>query len=174
MGTTDTQAGGGVAQTVRDAAYRKLDDQKNRATDVVDNVAGAVRNMSQPLRDSSQNGIANYVDKAADRIERWAAELREKDLADVYRNVEDFARRQPALFLGIAFSAGVLAARFLKSSSDSPDQTGRAEGMTYGGRPGPSDRGQPGRVRSRDFSDRSAAVSTSPMSSDTASPREVL
>jgi hypothetical protein len=34
------------------------------------------------------------------------------------QEVERFARRQPALFLGGAFTLGLIAARFLKSSSE--------------------------------------------------------
>jgi hypothetical protein len=71
---------------------------------------------SQPLRDGGQAGIADYVNKAADGIERWANNLNHQDLDQAMRSVQNFARRQPALFLGIAFGAGVMAARFLKSS----------------------------------------------------------
>jgi hypothetical protein len=72
--------------------------------------------MSQPLRDGGQPQMADYVNKAADGIERWATQLRQQDLEDAVRAVEQFARRQPALFLGVAFGAGLMAARFLKSS----------------------------------------------------------
>jgi hypothetical protein len=42
--------------------------------------------------------------------------LREKDLQGLTRDTETFARRHPELFLGGAFLAGMLAARFVKSS----------------------------------------------------------
>jgi hypothetical protein len=82
-------------------------------------LAGAVRGMTQPLRDGGQGQMADYVNKAADGIERWASQLRQQDLEDAVRAVEQFARRQPAMFLGVAFGAGLIAARFLKSSSPS-------------------------------------------------------
>lgn len=107
---------GGIAQTVRETTYRRLDDQKGRAVDTLGSIAGAVREMAQPLRDGGQEGIANYVSKAADSIERWSGDLRQRDLEDAMRAVQEFARRQPALFLGMAFTAGILAARFMKSS----------------------------------------------------------
>jgi hypothetical protein len=40
------------------------------------------------------------------------------------RNVEDFARRQPALFIGGAFMLGLLGARFLKSSAQTDPSQG--------------------------------------------------
>ena len=109
---------GGIAQTLRDTTYRRLDDQKARASDTLGSFAGAVRGMTQPLRDGGQGAVADYVNKAADRIEQWASTLQQKDVEDAARAVQQFARRQPALFLGMAFTAGVIAARLLKSSSD--------------------------------------------------------
>jgi hypothetical protein len=115
-GTGETQSSG-IAQTIRDTTYRSIDGQKSRASDTLGSLAGAVRGMSQPLRDGGQGQIADYVNKAADGIERWASQLRQQDLEDAVRAVEQFARRQPAMFLGLAFGAGLVAARFLKSSS---------------------------------------------------------
>ena len=90
--------------------------QKERATGTLGAVAGAVRNATQGLRESGQTGLAGYVNRAADEIDRWTSRLREQDLDDAVREVQQFARRKPAIFLGVAFGAGVLAARFFKSS----------------------------------------------------------
>jgi hypothetical protein len=106
----------GIGQTLRDTTFRQLDDRKTRASDTLGSIAGAVRGMSQPLRDGGQSGIADYVNKAADGMERWAADLKRQDIDEALRAAQRFARRQPALFLGAAFTAGLLAARFLKSS----------------------------------------------------------
>jgi hypothetical protein len=115
--------GGSIKQTLRDTTYRQLDDQKARASDTLGSLAGAVRGMTEPLRDGGQSAVADYVNKAADGMERWASTLRHKDIEDAARAVQQFARRQPALFLGAAFTAGMLAARFLKSTS-SDQRTG--------------------------------------------------
>jgi len=121
-----------LGQTLRDTTYRQLDDRKARASDTLGSIAGAVRGMSQPLRDGGQSGIADYVNKAADGIERWAGDLKRQDVDDALRAAQRFARRQPALFLGAAFTAGLLAARFLKSSGGD----GRAD-MRYDTARGP-------------------------------------
>lgn len=115
-GTEQSQASG-IGQTLRDATYQKATDQKTRATDTLGSVASAVRSMTEPLRADGQSGVADYVDKAAGGIDRWANELRQRDLNDTIRVVHDFARREPAVFLGLAFGAGALLARFLKSST---------------------------------------------------------
>jgi hypothetical protein len=115
-GSGDTTSSG-ITQTLKDKTYQQLDGQKVRASDTLGNLAGAVRGMTQPLRDGGQEQIADAVNKAADGIERWASQLRQQDLDDAVRAVQQFARRQPAMFLGIAFGAGLIAARFLKSSN---------------------------------------------------------
>ena len=129
-GSTTTS---GITQTLRDTTYRSIDDQKARASDTLGSLAGAVRGMTQPLRDGGQPQIADYVNKAADGIERWASNLKQQDLEDAVRAVEQFARRQPAMFLGLAFGAGLVAARFLKSSSDDTRMRQYGEFDTSGG-----------------------------------------
>ena len=120
--------GSGIAQTLRDSTFRKLDDQKVRASDTLGSLAGAVRGMTQPLRDGGQSGIADYVNKAADGIEQWASTMRQQDIDDAMRSVQEFARRQPALFLGVAFSAGLVLTRFLKSTPASRGYRGSEHG----------------------------------------------
>ena len=125
--------GQGIAQTLRDTTYRGLDSQKARASETLGSFAGAVRGMTQPLKDGGQAGVADYVNKAADGIERWASQLGEQDIDDAMRAVQQFARRQPALFLGIAFTAGIVAARFLKSSNDNYNSSSQQYGSWGGG-----------------------------------------
>ena len=110
----------GMVDRVKDQAAAQLAGQKDRATDTLGSVATAIRQSSQPLRDNNQEMLANYVGKAADRLEQFSQQLRERDLNELMDEAKHFARRQPALFVGAAFAAGVLAMRFLKSSPDSP------------------------------------------------------
>jgi hypothetical protein len=105
-----------LRQLVRDKAYQQIGSQKERATGTLGAVAGAVRNATHELRERGQTGLAGYVNRAADEIDRWTSRLRDQDLDDAVRDVQQFARRNPAIFLGVAFGAGVVAARFFKSS----------------------------------------------------------
>ena len=108
----------GVMDRVRDAASAQVSTQKDRATDTLGTLASAVRQSTQTLRDQQQDTIAQYVERAADQIDRFSATLRNRDLSQLMADAQGFARRQPAVFIGVAFVAGVLAARFLKSSGD--------------------------------------------------------
>ena len=114
----DDKGQGGILHAVKDRATTQLKDQKGRATDVVDVLAHAVRQTTDRLRQERHDTIAQYVDRAAEQLERFSGTIRNKDVGELMRNVRDFARRQPTLFIGGSFVAGLLAARFLKSSRD--------------------------------------------------------
>lgn len=119
--TTGTQSRSIVGR-VRDQATNQLNTQKNKATEGLGNVVHAVRGTSQKLREEKHDTVARYVEQAANQIERFSNGLRQKDVGDLMNGAQRFARQRPALFVGSAFAAGLLGARFMKSSS----QRGRA------------------------------------------------
>jgi len=111
----------GLMDKVRQGATSQLSTQKNRATDGIGTVAQAVRQTSQQLRTQQHDTIANYIDQAANQLEQFSTRLRDKDIGELVRDAQQFARRQPAVFIGSAFAIGLLGARFLKSSRDRRD-----------------------------------------------------
>jgi hypothetical protein len=120
----------GMVDRVRHTAAAQLTSQKTRATDTLGSVAAAIRQSSQPLRDNNQAMLADYAGKAADQLEQFSTRLRERSLTELMDDAKRFARRQPALFVGAAFAAGALAARFLKSSPDGQRRF-RTEALDY-------------------------------------------
>ncbi len=115
---SDAGTKSGIMDRVRERATAQLSTQKDRATDGLGSVAQAVRQSAQPLRDHKQDAIAQYVEKAADKIDSFSTQLKNRDVNELVNDVQRFARRQPALFVGSAFALGVIGARFLKSSAD--------------------------------------------------------
>jgi hypothetical protein len=109
--------GASLTGVVREFASSQLLNQKRRATDGLGQVASAVRTITDQLRSQGHTTIAGYVQNAATRIERFSNGLRDRDLDQIARDVRQFARRQPALFVGSAFGVGLLSARFFKSSN---------------------------------------------------------
>src|SRR5215218_6842478 len=106
----------GLMDKVRQSASSQLGTQKDRATDGIGSVAQAVRQSTQQLRDQQHDTIARYVEQGADQLEQFANRLKNKDIGEMAREAQNFARRRPALFIGSAFALGLCAARFLKSS----------------------------------------------------------
>ena len=124
--TADASAPRSVVERVRESATSQLSTQKDRATNGLGTLAQAVRHSTQSFRDNQQDTVARYIEKAADQIERLSTRLRERDISDLLRDGQQFARRQPAMFIGAAFAFGLVTARFLKSSAGSAlDHTGR-------------------------------------------------
>ena len=121
----------GVVDRVRHTAAAQLTTQKTRATEALGSVAAAIRQSSQPLRDNNQATLADYAGTAADQLEQFATRLRERDLTELMDDAKRFARRRPAIFVGAAFAAGVLAARFLKSSPDGQQRFRSSEALDY-------------------------------------------
>lgn len=110
------QVAGQVLDTAKEQTTNRVSAGKDQVATTVDAVAEAIRQSSQGLRDQNQTAVAGYAEQAADRLGGAATYLRERDVPQLIGEAENFARRQPAVFLGAAFGLGLLAARFLKSS----------------------------------------------------------
>lgn len=116
------QKAGEVMEQARDKTKSWAEQQKCVTADSLHGVARAVRETGMHLRGQQDNPVhnyANFVEGSADAVERAAHYLRETDVDQMVGEVERFARRQPALFLGIAAALGFFAVRFLKSSGSS-------------------------------------------------------
>jgi ElaB/YqjD/DUF883 family membrane-anchored ribosome-binding protein len=109
----------------RDSASSSFNDSRHQAADKIGGIASAVRSTSQHLRSENQAGAANLTDSLADQVERLSSYLRDRDLRAFRDDVENFARRQPAVAIGVALGLGMLGARFFKSSR----RTDRFEGQ---------------------------------------------
>lgn len=93
-----------------------IDDTKHRAARELDSVANALRGCGGDLGSQEDSMLAPYVERVADQVGRVANMLETRTVNEIARDVESFARRNPAVFLGGCFAVGMLAARFLKSS----------------------------------------------------------
>ena len=129
--TLQHSGNGGIINKVRDKATAQLNTQKDRATDGIGTVVDAVRNATRQLRDQNHGTLADYVERSANQLERWSKDLRNRDVAELLRGAQNLARRQPAMFVGSAFTLGLLSARFLKSSSPDRDRS-RQSWQRYG------------------------------------------
>lgn len=107
---------------VAEKATSKIDEQKTNLAQGILSVADTIRGLGDNLGGTEQpnavaDAAAKYSGTIADKVEQFSGYLEDRDLREVIRDVEEFAHRQPLLFLGGAFALGVLAARFLKSSN---------------------------------------------------------
>jgi len=120
--TEQVQAQAGqLKDQARDYATSQLTSQKERAAGSLGTVADVLRQTSQQVREQDQGSVAQYIDKIADQAEQFSHTVREQDLSQLLDSTEQWARRQPALFLSGAVAVGFLATRFLKSSRPQQD-----------------------------------------------------
>jgi gas vesicle protein len=142
-----------VAGTVTNAAKQEADEIGNAAKDILDDTTEKVKSAVS----EQKNAGAEYLDKVAHAIHRAAGEfeadvpqaaryirragselstvakaVRQRDVHELVTEVEDVARRQPALFFGGAVILGFAALRFLKSAPPSSGQVtaGRVSSLT--------------------------------------------
>lgn len=108
----------------KDSASTSLNESRRQAADRIGGLASAVRSTSEHLRSEHQDRVAGLTDSLADQVERLSAYLRDRDLNAFRNDLESFARRQPAVAVGIALALGLLGARFLKSSQRSRGSSG--------------------------------------------------
>lgn len=111
---------GQARSMVRDAA----EQQKHRAAEGIHEFARSLHDMAGSLDEQQRDLTARYTHAAAEQLERAARGLEQRSMGDMLADVEHLARRQPALFIGGAFAAGFLLARFLKSSAEGEAASG--------------------------------------------------
>ena len=107
---------GGIQQKVTS----RVDEQKNKAADGLGGIADVFRNAGNELRNENET-MAQYVDMASDQLRRFADNIRQRGVADMMDDVNRFARRNPAMFIGGAFLVGFGIARFMKASAQRGD-----------------------------------------------------
>jgi len=108
-----------LVDTARQQATSQISMQQQRLAGTLNTVATALHDASREMRNQDEGPIAEYVDTAANQVEQFANMLRDQDLEQLMTATAQFARRQPALFLGAAFALGFAATRFIKSSTPS-------------------------------------------------------
>lgn len=112
------------AQGLAEQAQEAAESQKGRLADGATGIARALHHASAGLREDDQQTVGDYTEALATKVDQVAQFLQSRDLPTMAREVSSFARRQPALFLGGAFTLGMVAARFLKSSGGGSGQNG--------------------------------------------------
>lgn len=91
-------------------------EQKDVAASQIHGFASAVDKVAREL-ESENATMAGYARTVADAANRFSATMKHKDVDDLISMAEDFARRQPAAFVGMAALAGFAASRFLRASA---------------------------------------------------------
>ncbi|SDE70675.1 hypothetical protein [Limimaricola pyoseonensis] len=104
-----------MAEEARERAYEYGRGYKDEAANETSKIAEALRKAADDLHDGSPQ--ERVFARLADAVADTADNMRSMDLDDMAYAANDYARRNPALFLGGAALLGFAAARFMKSSA---------------------------------------------------------
>ncbi len=107
---------GDAADSAKGKAESTISRQKDMAAGQLDSISSALRQTSGSLRGNDQDAIAGFVEDAASQVDRLSGYLQNRSVGDLLSEVQRFARREPALFLGGAFLIGIAGSRFMKAS----------------------------------------------------------
>jgi hypothetical protein len=106
-----------VAGQATDKLKESVDGKKNAGAEYVGSLADTIRRAAREF-DNDLPIAGTYIRKAASQVEAVSDSIRSGNFNDLVRGAQDFARRQPTAFLGMAVLAGFGAVRFLKSSAE--------------------------------------------------------
>ncbi|MBB5537720.1 hypothetical protein [Rhizobium giardinii] len=149
----DLDAARGMIKDGTEAAVAKVkgsvSTQTNFAARQARGIASALEKVGAELERGEQPQVGRYARQIGGSIQRIANEIEDRDIGEVAGMAEDFGRRQPLAFLGVAAIAGLAASRFLMASAKrgsrqetdvtgptiipSDTQSGRASEIATGG-----------------------------------------
>ncbi|MFZ1745951.1 MAG: hypothetical protein WBO24_21735 [Nitrospirales bacterium] len=97
---------------------RTVEEQKTRGMQELAGMVQAIRHAGQHLRGRQKDSIAHFTDLAADKIDQTIQYVELRDVGELLKEAQSFARRYPETFWAGAFLIGLVAGRFLKSSNE--------------------------------------------------------
>jgi hypothetical protein len=113
-----------VAEGAADRFQEKAEEQQRSGADFVGRLAGNIRQAAHAF-DKDAPLAARGINSAAEYVEDAAEKIRNGTFRDLVSGASDYAKRQPAAFLGLSVLAGFTVVRFLKASGNhSPSSQG--------------------------------------------------
>ena len=101
----------------RSAAESLLEEQKRQIADRVSGIARALQSAAQPLHESQSRVVARYLEEGAAQVHSLSRRMHERHWGELVADTENFARRQPTLFVLGAVATGFVLGRLLWTSA---------------------------------------------------------
>lgn len=111
-----------VKHAAKDAGATLKEKARETAQGVQDRAADQTRTAANTLRDTAYGlnedlpWMRTALNKTADGFDHLSSAINRGDVGQCLSAVQDFARRQPALFLGLSVAAGFALARVGKTA----------------------------------------------------------
>ena len=115
-----------VASGTVDRLQGQAHEKQRSGADFIERFAGNIREAGRAFQNDAPFA-ARGIDSAAEYVEDAAEKIRNGSFRDLVDNATDFAKRQPAAFLGISVLAGFAAVRFLRASGGGASSSSRSD-----------------------------------------------
>jgi orotidine-5'-phosphate decarboxylase len=112
-----TEAAKSVVSDTADKIQSRAREQQESGADFVGRLAADFREAARAF-ERDVPFAARGINSAADYVEDAAGKVRNGSLRGLADGATEFARRQPAAFLGLSMLAGFVAVRFLRASGE--------------------------------------------------------
>lgn len=119
-----------------DRSTEMADEKKNLVAEQLAGVAEALTKVGGEMKEGKTAMVGRYASDLGGSARRLAQNLKNRDMGEIVSMAQDFGRRQPVAFLGLAAIAGLAASRFVLASgsrhradsrmSEGPMNEGRA------------------------------------------------
>ncbi len=117
-GTEDPRHGGShPSGDARDEVRGRAEQEKARAGDTADDLAGAPHPAADDLERRGDTQLADLARNAAGQFSSFAESLHNRNADDILRDARHLARTNPAIFIGGSIAIGFALSRLFKSSS---------------------------------------------------------
>lgn len=113
------------ARTALDKSSEMAAEKKNLIADQLAGVAAALQKVGGEMKDGETAMVGRYASDLGGSAKRLAEDLKNRDMSEIVSMAEDFGRRQPVAFLGLAAIAGLAASRFVTASGSRHRATSR-------------------------------------------------
>ncbi len=97
-----------------------FEDQKTAGANKIKGISGAIRRAADEL-EGELPPAATYIRRAADEIDSMTDAVQRRDVRQILSDVQGFARRQPAAFLGATVLGGFAVMRLLRTPTATHD-----------------------------------------------------
>jgi uncharacterized phage infection (PIP) family protein YhgE len=124
-----------------------LGTQLTSGADVIGEIARAAKMLAGQLEKTTPK-VAGMMHMAADTAEGFSQDMRDKSIDELMELTSDLARKQPALFVGAAVTAGFVLSRFIKASASGRPLSASFTGSRSGSSSQRSSPGYPSRSTS--------------------------
>ncbi|WP_312408034.1 nutrient deprivation-induced protein [Rhizobium sp.] len=112
------------ATSASDKAKEAATDQKNVLAEKLGGVAQALEKVATELDSGDNRDIGKLTRNLGTNLRSASESIQDRSLSEIAGMAEDFGRKQPLAFLGIAAIAGLAASRFLTSSAPNSGVSG--------------------------------------------------